>query len=311
MYSASEYAREELPNLDVTYRGAVSIGRRLQDPLAELVKVDPASIGVGQYQHDIDGLDQALAETVESCVNRVGVDINTASVPLLARVAGMTRRTATAIVTARQRGGLFARRMEIADVSGIGPKTVEQAVGFLRCPRAEDPLENTGVHPERYPLVEQIAADCGVSILELTGNEELLGGIDPSRYVDEDAQIGRPTVEDILAELRQPGRDPRPAFEAPEFDSTVTDISDLKTGMELNGVVRNVVAFGAFVDIGVHRDGLVHVSEIADEFIRDPSGYLQPGQTVRVHVLSVDTERQRINLSMRRVGEGTAGEGSA
>jgi len=312
VYSASPLAGEELPDLDVQYRGAVSIGRRLQDPLAELVKIDPASIGVGQYQHEVDRkhLADALDATVESCVNHVGVDINTASVPLLRRVAGLTAVNARKIVAYREKNGLFPTRIAIAGVSGIGPKTVEQAVGFLRCPRSENPLENTGVHPERYGLVRQIAIDLGVTLTELVGNEDVVPRVELHRYIDPEGGIGEPTLKDILHEISRPGRDPRERFVPPAFDDAIREIGDLREGMVLPGIVRNVTAFGAFVDIGIHRDGLVHVSELADRFVSDPAEVVRPGQNVTVLVTEIDRERTRIGLSMKRVGTGgTSGEG--
>ncbi len=312
VYSASPLAGEELPGLDVQYRGAVSIGRRLQDPLAELVKIDPAAIGVGQYQHEIDHkhLADALDATVESCVNRVGVDINTASVPLLRRVAGLSVATARKIVSYREKNGLYGTRAEIGDAPGIGPKTVEQAVGFLRCPRSENPLENTAVHPERYELVERIAADAGVTPAQLVGNEDAVAGVDLHRYIDPESGIGEPTLKDILHEISRPGRDPRERFVPPAFDDAIRELDDLREGIVLSGVVRNVTAFGAFVDIGIHRDGLVHVSELADRFVSDPAEVVRPGQNVTVLVTEIDRERSRIGLSMKRVGNGgPPGEG--
>lgn len=305
VYSASDIAREEFPEMDIHFRGAVSIGRRLQDPLAELVKIDPASIGVGQYQHDIPvkQLQDALGATVESCVNRVGVDINTAGVPLLSRVAGLSQRQAQAIVNQRNRDGLFRRRTDIGRAEGIGPKTVEQAVGFLRCPVSPEPLENTGVHPERYPLIGRIAQDLGLTPAELVGNDEALQRVQPERYIDEAggvAGIGLPTVLDIVDELKHPGRDPRDDFSAPAFRADVTVFEDLAEGMELEGIVRNVTAFGAFVDIGVHQDGLVHISELSDRYVADPATVVTPGQHVVVRVITIDTERRRIGLSMKQ-----------
>lgn len=302
VYSASEYAAYELPGLDIVFRGAVSIGRRFQDPLSELVKIDPASVGVGQYQHDVDQNDLAAAlnATVESCVNRVGVDINTAGAPLLARVAGLNRRQAEAVVAYRERNGLFMSRSEIRNVAGVGARTIQQAVGFLRCPVADNPLENTAVHPERYDVVAKIAADLGITVGDLVGDESAIAMVEPSRYVDTDADLGMPTIIDILEEMKRPGRDPRETFVPPQFDDAVRSIDDLEEGQNLTGIVRNVTAFGAFVDIGVHRDGLVHVSELADRYVKDPGEVVTPGDTVRVVVCSVDHDRQRIELSMKR-----------
>jgi len=304
VYSASELAREELPDLDVSLRGAVSIARRLQDPLAELVKIDPASIGVGQYQHDVDQtrLAERLDHVVERCVNRVGVEVNTASAPLLSYVAGIGPALATNLVALRDaRGGLSSRR-ELLDVERLGPRTFEQAAGFLRIRDGEHPLDATAVHPERYGLVERMAGDLDTDVDGLLENRELLDRLEKrlERYVGDG--VGRPTLEDIVAELRRPGRDPRDEFEPPSFRDDVTEPSDLEPGMVLRGVVTNVVAFGAFVDVGVHQDGLVHISELADRFVDDPSDVVKVGQQVKVQVLKVDLERGRIGLSMKRVG---------
>ncbi len=301
VYSASDIARKEFSDLDIHFRGAVSIGRRLQDPLAELVKIDPRSIGVGQYQHDIapSRLSNALNGTIESCVNRVGADINTAGVPLLRRVAGLSEGSATAIVAYRDKHGLFQRRGEIERVSGIGPKTVEQAVGFLRCPVSEDPLENTGVHPESYEVVHRMACDAGTTVSQLVGNEVTLGRISAVEYVDEKNGPGLPTVQDIIDDLLHPGRDPRADFTAPGFRHDVTKFEDLSEGMVLEGVVRNVTAFGAFVDVGVHQDGLVHISRMSDRYVRDPADVVSPGQRVTVRVVELDGSRRRIGLSMK------------
>jgi uncharacterized protein len=304
VYSASDVARTELPDLDVSLRGAVSIARRLQDPLAELVKIDPKSIGVGQYQHDVSQprLKQRLDEVVESCVNRVGVEVNTASVQLLSYVAGIGPSLAANIVKWRDdRGGVRARG-ELMDVPRLGAKAFEQAAGFLRVRGGAHALDASAVHPERYPLVERMAADLGVPLPELIGNEALLKRIEPDRYVGDG--VGRPTLDDILAELRKPGRDPRNAFEPPAFRDDVREPKDLKEGMELDGVVTNIVAFGAFVDIGVHQDGLVHVSQLADRYVADPNAVVRVGQKVRVRVLSVDLERNRIALSMKSGSQG-------
>ncbi|HEX2095261.1 MAG TPA: Tex family protein [Longimicrobiaceae bacterium] len=299
VYSASELAREELPELDLTLRSAVSIARRLQDPLAELVKIDPKSIGVGQYQHDVSQtrLKRRLDETVESCVNRVGVEVNTASPALLSYVAGIGPTVARRIVERRDREGAFRSRRELLSVSGVGPKTFEQAAGFLRVRGGEHPLDASAVHPERYALVETIARDIGVGLESLVGNEEAIRRIEPRRYVGDG--VGLPTLEDIVAELRKPGRDPRKAFEAPAFREDVQTISDLREGMVLQGTVTNVVAFGAFVDVGVHQDGLVHVSELSDRFVKDPNQVARVGDRVTVRVLSVDVPRNRIALSMK------------
>ncbi|MGH7555974.1 MAG: Tex family protein [Longimicrobiales bacterium] len=298
VYSASDVAREELPELDVSLRGAASIARRLQDPLAELVKIDPKSIGVGQYQHDVDQslLKRRLDDVVEMCVNHVGVEVNTASPSLLSYVAGIGPALAKNIVALRdERGGLRSRR-ELRDVPRLGAKAFEQSAGFLRVRDSEQPLDATAVHPERYTLVQRMATDLGVRISELVGNEEHIARIRLDRYVSDD--VGMPTLTDILDELRKPGRDPRAVFEAPAFREDLTELKDVKPGMTLEGVVTNVVAFGAFVDIGVHQDGLVHVSQLADRFVRDPAEVVKVGQKVRVTVLSVDLERNRIGLSM-------------
>ena len=307
VYSASDIAREEFPDLDLTIRGAISIARRLQDPLAELVKVDPKSIGVGQYQHDVDQvqLKKALDEVVESCVNYVGVDLNTASWALLSFVSGIGDSLAKAIVRYRDAHGGFARREELLKVPRLGRKTFEQAAGFLRIRDAEQPLDNTAVHPERYPLVERMALDVGVEPAELSAAPELLDGLDLSRYLNE--EVGLPTLRDIIAELKKPGRDPRDSFVTAGFREDVTGIGDLSVGMRLNGVVTNVAAFGAFVDIGVHQDGLVHISQLADRFVKDPAEVVRVGQQVQVRVLEVDQQRKRIALSMR---SGKAPEGN-
>jgi uncharacterized protein len=300
VYSASDVAREEFPDLDVSLRGAVSIARRLQDPLAELVKIDPKSIGVGQYQHDVSQprLKQRLDEVVESCVNRVGVEVNTASAPLLSYVAGIGPSLAANIVKARDERGGFRSRKELMDVPRLGAKAFEQAAGFLRVRGGEHALDASAVHPERYRLVERMAGDLGVQLAELVGNETQLKRVQLDRYVGDD--VGLPTLEDILAELRKPGRDPREAFEPPEFRDDVREPKDLSEGMALEGVVTNIVAFGAFVDIGVHQDGLVHVSQLADRYVKDPNAVVKVGQRVRVRVLSVDLERNRIALSMKK-----------
>ena len=299
VYSASAAAAAELPDLDVSYRGAVSIARRLQDPLAELVKIDPKAIGVGQYQHDVNQLELArkLDAVVEDCVNAVGVDVNTASAALLVRVAGLSSLQAKSIVSWREKNGAFAARKALLDVPRLGPKTFEQAAGFLRIPDAADPLDASGVHPEAYPVVQRIVEKTGLSVNKLIGNHEVLSRLKASDYTDE--QFGVPTVTDILKELEKPGRDPRPEFITAKFQEGVHEIKDLVPGMMLEGVVSNVAAFGAFVDIGVHQDGLVHVSELSDRFVRDPREVVKVGDIVRVRVLDVDVARKRISLSMR------------
>ncbi len=300
IYSASDLARGELPELDVSLRGAVSIARRLQDPLAELVKIDPKSIGIGQYQHDVSQprLKERLDEVVESCVNRVGVEVNTASAPLLSYVAGIGPSLAANIVKARDERGGFRSRRELLDVPRLGAKAFEQAAGFLRVRGGTHALDASAVHPERYSLVERIAGDLGVPLTELVGNEKQLRSVKLERYVGDD--VGLPTLEDILAELRKPGRDPREKFEPPAFRDDVREPKDLSEGMELEGVVTNIVAFGAFVDVGVHQDGLVHVSQLADRYVKDPNAVVKVGQKVKVRVLSVDLERNRIALSMKK-----------
>jgi protein Tex len=302
VYSASDLAREEFPELDLTLRSAVSIARRLQDPLAELVKIDPKSIGVGQYQHDVSQtrLKRRLDETVESCVNRVGVEVNTASAALLGYVAGIGPTVAQRIVRHRDAGQRFGARAELLKVPGLGPKTYEQAAGFLRVRGGAHPLDGSAVHPERYALVERMASDLQASAGDLVGNEALVGRIDAKRYLGDG--VGLPTLEDIVGELRKPGRDPRDAFEAPEFRDDVQTLEDLKEGMSLQGTVTNVVAFGAFVDVGVHQDGLVHVSELSDRFVQDPSTVVRAGDRVTVRVMSVDVPRKRIALSMKTPG---------
>ena len=299
VYSASDAAREEFPNHDVTVRGAVSIGRRLMDPLAELVKIDPCAIGVGQYQHDVDqkSLKAALDVVVVNCVNAVGVELNTASVQLLSYVSGLNKKTATAIVAHREKNGPFKNRKELLKVSGIGEKAYEQASGFLRIRNGDNPLDNTGIHPERYALVGRFARDLGVKLAELTGHPENLDGLKIRDYITEDC--GKETIRDILVELKQPGRDPRESFTVFEFAENVEKPEDLAEEMVLPGIVTNVTAFGAFVDIGVHQDGLVHISELADRFVNDPSEIVKVGQKVQTRVLSVDLKRKRIALSMK------------
>lgn len=299
VYSASAYAAHELPDLDVTLRGAVSIARRLQDPLAELVKIEPKSIGVGQYQHDVTPgiLAKSLGAVVEDAVNAVGVDLNTASVPLLARVSGISESLAEAIVAHRDKTGRFQNRRALLEVSRLGPKAFEQCAGFLRIRDGEDPLDASGVHPESYPVVRRILDRAGVSLAEIIGNERTLRTLRPADFADE--RFGVPTVTDILGELEKPGRDPRPAFTTATFAAGVEKVADLKVGMILEGVVTNVAAFGAFVDVGVHQDGLVHVSAMADRFVSDPHEVVRSGQVVRVKVVDVDVDRQRIGLSLR------------
>ncbi len=300
VYSASELAAKEFPNMDVSYRGAVSIARRLQDPLAELVKIDPKAIGVGQYQHDVNQvhLAQKLDAVVEDCVNAVGVDLNTASVPLLARVSGLSKSVAQSIVNFRDTHGAFKNRRQLMDVPRLGEKTFEQAAGFLRITGGDNPLDASAVHPEAYPVVEKILEKTGSDILTLIGNQSVLRQLKASDFTDD--RFGIPTVKDILSELEKPGRDPRPEFKTAVFKEGVETISDLKPNMELEGVVSNVAAFGAFVDIGVHQDGLVHVSELADHFVKDPREVVKVGQIVKVRVLEVDVARNRISLSMKK-----------
>lgn len=299
VYSASAYAAHELPQLDVTLRGAVSIARRLQDPLAELVKIEPKSIGVGQYQHDVTPgiLARSLDAVVEDAVNAVGVDLNTASVPLLSRVSGVTDTLAEAIVAHREKTGPFRNRKALLEVPRLGPKAFEQCAGFLRITGGEDPLDASGVHPEAYPVVRRILDRSGVTLAEIIGNERQLRSLKPAEFADD--RFGIPTVSDILAELEKPGRDPRPAFSTATFAAGVEKVADLKVGMVLEGVVTNVAAFGAFVDVGVHQDGLVHVSAMADRFVSDPHEVVRSGQVVRVKVVDVDVDRQRIGLSLR------------
>ena len=299
VYSASEVASQELPSLDVSLRGAVSIARRLQDPLAELVKIDPKSIGVGQYQHDLNqaGLARSLEAVVEDCVNAVGVDLNTASPQLLARVSGVSAAVASAIVRRRDSVGAFRNRNELLGVTGLGPKTFEQAAGFLRIQGGDDPLDTTGVHPETYPLVKKLMASTGRAVHELMGKPELLRTLQPELFAD--GHFGALTVKDILTELAKPGRDPRPDFVVARFNDQVSDIRDLREGMLLEGTVSNVAAFGAFVDLGVHQDGLVHVSQLADRFVSDAREVVRTGQVVKVRVVEVDLARKRIALTMK------------
>ena len=299
VYSASDIAREEFPDLDLTVRGAISIARRLQDPLAELVKVDPKSIGVGQYQHDVSqsALKKSLDQVVESCVNYVGADLNTASWALLGFVSGIGEHLAKGIVRYRDEQGAFATRKQLLKVPRFGQKAFEQAAGFLRIRQGSDPLDTTAVHPERYQLVATMAKDAGIDVATLIRRPDLLDQIDLKAYVRDD--VGLPTLRDIVAELKKPGRDPRESFVASGFREDVTGMDDLKEGMSLNGIVTNVAAFGAFVDIGVHQDGLVHVSQLADRFVKNPADVVKVGQQVQVRVLEVDLQRKRISLTMR------------
>ncbi len=301
VYSASAAARDELPDLDVSLRGAVSIARRLQDPLAELVKIEPRSLGVGQYQHDVNArrLDQELDRTVEAAVNRVGVELNSASAALLRRVAGLSERMARNVVEHRDAGAPFTSRRELLKVKGIGKKAFEQAAGFCRIRGGKHPLDTTAVHPERYPLVEAMAKQLGVPLPKLVGDPALVARVDFARFVDEARGIGRFTLDDIRAELERPGRDPRPEFEAPSWRDDVSSVDDLEEGMTLEGRVSNVTNFGAFVDIGVKRDGLVHVSELTHRWIDDPRQVVKVGQIVKVQVTGVDRQRERISLSMK------------
>ena len=299
VYSASAFAAAEFPELDVSLRGAVSIARRLQDPLAELVKIEPKSIGVGQYQHDVNqrALARSLDATVEDCVNAVGVDVNTASAPLLARVSGLNKVLAKNIVEYRDTNGPFPNRKTIRKVPRLGDKTFEQAAGFLRINGGDNPLDRSSVHPEAYPVVERILARIGKGIGAVMGQPAVLQGLSPAEFTDD--KFGVPTVRDILTELEKPGRDPRPEFKTATFQDGIKSLADLQPGMILEGVVTNVAAFGAFVDIGVHQDGLVHVSALANKFVKDPHEIVKPGQIVKVKVLDVDVKRQRIALSMR------------
>nr|WP_281279227.1 Tex family protein [Nocardia yunnanensis] len=299
VYSASAYASAELPDMDVSLRGAVSIARRLQDPLAELVKIDPKSIGVGQYQHDVSEtlLARSLGAVVEDAVNAVGVDVNIASVPLLSRVSGITNSIAESIVAHRDANGPFRSRAGLKDVPRLGPKAFEQCAGFLRIRGGDDPLDTSGVHPEAYPVVRRILDSSGKGITEIIGNTSALRALRPADFTDE--RFGVPTVTDIIAELEKPGRDPRPEFKTAEFAAGIEKVADLKPGMVLEGVVTNVAAFGAFVDVGVHQDGLVHVSALSHNFVKDPREVVKSGDVVKVKVLEVDVQRQRIGLSLR------------
>ncbi len=310
IYSASDVAREEFPDQDITVRGAVSIGRRLMDPLAELVKIDPKSIGVGQYQHDVDqtALKKSLDDVVESSVNKVGVELNTASKQLLAYVSGIGPSTAEAIVAFRNANGAFKSRQELLKVPRLGPKAFEQAAGFLRIRNAENPLDESAVHPESYPIVDAMARDLGCSVRDLIKNELFRKKIALKNYVTD--KVGLPTLNDILGELAKPGRDPRQKFEAFSFTEGVEKITDLKPGMKLPGIVTNVAAFGAFVDVGVHQDGLVHVSQLSDNFVKDPADVVKVQQRVTVTVVEVDLERKRIALSMKSKPDLTGGRSS-
>jgi len=299
VYSASEFASKELPDLDVSLRGAVSIARRLQDPLAELVKIDPKSIGVGQYQHDVNQseLMKTLDAVVEDCVNKVGVDLNTASAPLLARVSGLSQAVASSIVRWRDANGAFAARSQLLDVAGLGPKTFEQAAGFLRIRGGTNPLDMTGVHPETYPVVERMLAATSRPITEVMGRSDVLKSLKPESFADE--KFGAITIRDILVELDKPGRDPRPDFKVARFNDGIEDIKDLQPGMLLEGTVSNVAQFGAFVDLGVHQDGLVHVSQLSNKFVNDAREVVKTGDIVKVKVVEVDLARQRIALTMK------------
>jgi uncharacterized protein len=305
VYSASATAAAEMPDIDVSIRGAVSIARRLQDPLAELVKIEPKAIGVGQYQHDVDQarLAKALDAVVEDAVNAVGVDLNTASASLLARVSGLGASLAEAIVAHRNSVGAFKTRKELLKVARLGPRTFELSAGFLRIPDGAEPLDASAVHPEAYEVAKKIVAACGRDVRQIMGDTAALKALDPRVFVDE--RFGLPTVRDILTELEKPGRDPRPAFKTATFADGVHEMSDLKPGMVLEGTVTNVAAFGAFVDIGVHQDGLVHVSALADRFVKDPHEVVKAGDVVKVRVLDVDVKRKRIALSMRKDDAGT------
>lgn len=311
VYSASEYASKELPELDVSLRGAVSIARRLQDPLAELVKIDPKSIGVGQYQHDVNQseLARTLDAVVEDCVNSVGVDLNTASAPLLARVSGLSNAVASSIVRWRDANGAFRNRQQLMQVSGLGAKTFEQAAGFLRIRDGDNALDVSGVHPETYPVVEKIIAAAQRPIQELVGNADVIRKLKPEAFADD--RFGAITVKDILAELEKPGRDPRPDFKVARFNEGVEDIKDLQPGMVLEGTVSNVAQFGAFVDLGVHQDGLVHVSQLSNKFVNDAREVVKTGDIVKVKVLEVDLARQRISLTMKLDASPAQGKGGA
>jgi len=309
VYSASAFASQELPEMDVSLRGAVSIARRLQDPLAELVKIDPKSIGVGQYQHDLSEvkLSRSLDAVVEDCVNGVGVDVNTASAPLLSRVSGITSGLAENIVAHRDANGPFKSRTQLKGVARLGPKAYEQCAGFLRIRGGDDPLDASSVHPEAYPVVRRMVKTSGQEVAALVGNTSVLRSLKPGEFVDE--TFGLPTVTDILKELEKPGRDPRPAFKTATFKEGVEKIADLSSGMVLEGVVTNVAAFGAFVDVGVHQDGLVHVSAMSKTFVKDPRDVVKSGDIVKVKVLDVDIPRKRISLTLRLDDEAAAPQG--
>ena len=310
VYSASEFASQEMPDVDVSLRGAASIARRLQDPLAELVKIDPKSIGVGQYQHDVNqsALARTLDTVVEDCVNSVGVDLNTASVPLLSRVSGLSSHVARSVVGWRESHGAFRNRQQLLEVSGLGAKTFEQSAGFLRIRGGDNPLDMTGVHPETYPVVEKIVKHSGQEVAALMGRAELLHKLKPELFADQ--QFGVITVGDILMELEKPGRDPRGDFKVARLSEDVQGILDLKEGMVLEGTVSNVAAFGAFVDLGVHQDGLVHVSQLSHKFVTDAREIVKTGDIVKVQVLEVDVARKRIALSMK-LGAAATRSGSA
>ena len=299
VYSASEFASQEMPDVDVSLRGAASIARRLQDPLAELVKIDPKSIGVGQYQHDVNQGDLArtLEAVVEDCVNAVGVDLNTASVPLLSRVSGLSGTVARSVVRWRESNGAFRSRQQLLEVSGLGAKTFELSAGFLRIRGGDNPLDMTGVHPETYPVVERMLAQTGKPVSELMGRADMLKTLRPELFANE--KFGVITVRDILGELEKPGRDPRPDFKVARFNEGVEDIADLREGMVLEGTVSNVAAFGAFIDLGVHQDGLVHVSQLSHKFVNDAREIVKTGDIVKVRVVEVDAARKRIALSMK------------
>jgi uncharacterized protein len=299
VYSASEYASQEMPDVDVSLRGAASIARRLQDPLAELVKIDPKSIGVGQYQHDVNQseLARTLEAVVEDCVNAVGVDLNTASVPLLTRVSGLSTTTAKAVVRWREANGAFANRQQLLKVPGLGAKTFEQSAGFLRIRGGDNPLDMTGVHPETYATVERIMAHTGKPVNELMGRADMLKTLKPELFAND--TVGVITIRDILSELEKPGRDPRPDFKVAKLQDGVEDITDLKVDMVLEGTVSNVAAFGAFVDLGVHQDGLIHVSQLSHKFVSDAREVVKTGDIVKVKVLEVDVSRKRISLTMK------------
>jgi len=306
VYSASELASQELPELDVSIRGAVSIARRLQDPLAELVKIDPKSIGVGQYQHDVNqtGLAKTLEAVVEDCVNSVGVDVNTASPAILAYIAGLNKSIAQQIFEYRKEHGRFDSRQALKKVPRLGERTFEQSAGFLRVQNGSEPLDVSAVHPESYGVVEKIVAAKATTVKDIIGNSEIIRQVKADEFVDD--KFGLPTIQDILAELEKPARDPRPEFRAAKFREDITEVAQLTEGMQLEGVVTNVTNFGAFVDVGVHQDGLVHISELANEFVADPHKVVKPGQIVQVRVLQVDAERKRVNLSMRAEGAAPA-----